>query len=353
MPDGEVEITVTTKKDAPKPVEPTANDFDWSEVTFEKAPEYSGNAVTPQVKLSKADSEIEFETKYFTKYDEKTDTYSDPVDEPTHAGTYYVCVVLKDGTVIGNPGKNVFEIAKCELLDDDFDISLNDKLLDGSSVKFTEGTELKVDVSPNKYLNLTEGEDYEVGYLDTETGEVSKELPTAAGTYQVVITVLNDADLTAKDGSVTSDAWSFTIEKKAEPVDPGKDDGLSGAALVAATVTGGAVVGSGVAALGYAAYGIGTELYLNLVLPAGVMIPTTREQLALLLWNDAQHPEAESTIVYADVDASAQTAARWVIENDLLKAGDKEHDDVFASSKYVSKFEVAKAWRKAQKLKKQ
>ena len=140
---------------------------------------------------------------------------------------------------------------------------------------------------------------------------------------------------------------------KADPVTPVQpSEPLSGAALVAATVAGGAVVGSCVAALGYAAYGIGTELYLNFVLPAGV-IPTTREQLAVLLWNDAKNPEAESTTIYADVNDTDQTAVRWVVENDLLKAGDEEHDDMFASSKSVSKFEVAKAWRKAQKLKKQ
>lgn len=47
------------------------------------------------------------------------------------------------------------------------------------------------------------------------------------------------------------------------------------------------VAGTGAAVLGYTGYMIGTELYLNTVLPAGAAIPNNAGELALLLWEAA------------------------------------------------------------------
>lgn len=116
---------------------------------------------------------------------------------------------------------------------------------------------------------------------------------------------------------------------------------------------GAAVLGSGAAVMGWDAYYIGTELYLKWVLPFGV-IPTTRETLALMLWNDADQPAPQNSTYYSDIDEDnpeSQAAARWAVEKDLIKPG-QDDDTAFVPDGVVNIFEVAKAWKKAQKLKK-
>ena len=125
--------------------------------------------------------------------------------------------------------------------------------------------------------------------------------------------------------------------------------GVAGAVIVG---TGAAVLGTGAAAVGWDAYYIGTELYLKWVLPFGI-IPTTRETLALMLWNDADQPAPQNSAYYSDIDENnpeSQAAARWAVENALLKPG-QEDDTAFVPDGFVNIFEVAKAWKKAQKLK--
>ncbi len=134
--------------------------------------------------------------------------------------------------------------------------------------------------------------------------------------------------------------------------EPAEDpsSGVAGAVIVG---TGAAVLGSGAAVIGWDACYIGTELYLKWVLPFGV-IPTTRETLALMLWNDADQPAPQNSTYYSDIDEEnpeSQAAARWAVENDLLKPG-QDDDTAFVPDGFVNIFEVAKAWKKAQKFKK-
>ena len=76
------------------------------------------------------------------------------------------------------------------------------------------------------------------------------------------------------------------------------------------------VAGTGAAVLGYTGYMIGTELYLNTVLPAGAAIPNNAGELALLLWEAAGTP-APAALLPADA-APVQQALAWAIENQLL-----------------------------------
>ena len=48
--------------------------------------------------------------------------------------------------------------------------------------------------------------------------------------------------------------------------------------------------GVGAAVVGYTGYMIGTELYLNTVLPDGVAIPQNTAELAKLVWTEAGKP---------------------------------------------------------------
>ncbi len=143
--------------------------------------------------------------------------------------------------------------------------------------------------------------------------------------------------------SVAYNAESFTIPANA--VENGKtvtveaqyreasieDDGpgiLETAAMIG-------VAGTGTAVLGYTGYMIGTELYLNTVLPAGAAIPNNAGELALLLWEAAGTP-APAALLPADA-APVQQALAWAIENQLLAP------DVSAEDS-VSRWEVIRSW---------
>lgn len=82
---------------------------------------------------------------------------------------------------------------------------------------------------------------------------------------------------------------------------------------------------------------IGTELYLNTVLPAGAAIPNNAGELALLLWEAAGTP-APAALLPADA-APVQQALAWAIENQLLAP------DVSAEDS-VSRWEVIRSWGK-------
>ena len=143
--------------------------------------------------------------------------------------------------------------------------------------------------------------------------------------------------------NVAYNAESFTIPANA--VEKGKtvtveaqyreasieDDGpgiLETAAMIG-------VAGTGAAVLGYTGYMIGTELYLNTVLPAGAAIPNNAGELALLLWEAAGTP-APAALLPADA-APVQQALAWAIENQLL-APDASAEDS------VSRWEVIRSW---------
>lgn len=137
---------------------------------------------------------------------------------------------------------------------------------------------------------------------------------------------------------------SFTISAAFGTAETAESDDSSAFGVVTGIIVGGTVV----AVTGW----VGTELYLKAVLPQGTSIPTNRQELALLLWQDAGKPEAV-TALYADIAAEqtdAQKAARWAIANGLLDAAD-EDSSVFAPNKSVSRFAVIKAWNQAQKMK--
>lgn len=107
--------------------------------------------------------------------------------------------------------------------------------------------------------------------------------------------------------------------------------GILGTAAIIGTA------GAGAAVLGYTGYMIGTELYLNTVLPAGAAIPNNAGELALLLWEAAGTP-APAALLPADA-APVQQALAWAIENQLL-APDASAEDS------VSRWEVIRSWGK-------
>ena len=116
----------------------------------------------------------------------------------------------------------------------------------------------------------------------------------------------------------------------------GNGDGGDGFGTLLA---GGAVVG----VAGVVAYQVGTELILDQLLPAGVAVPHTRAELALLLWNTAGRPAPAALPAFADVaDPELAQAAQWAIEQGYLKA---RADGSFKPDKGVAKWRVIRGYR--------
>ena len=125
-------------------------------------------------------------------------------------------------------------------------------------------------------------------------------------------------------------------------VDPGTGDSDYGGDIAAGVVIG------GIAAVG--AYEVGTGLYRILAMD-DVAMPTNRLALAKLLWERAGKPEPEGTALYSDIsaeDTDAQKAARWAVEQELLKDDDSVEGELkFHPAFPVSKLRVCLTWEKA------
>lgn len=134
-----------------------------------------------------------------------------------------------------------------------------------------------------------------------------------------------------------------TEEPSAPPTDnPGELDPAfsSGAAAL------GVVLGT--AGLGYATYIYGSSLYLHYALPDG-FIPSTRQELATVLWTTAGKPDPVSTALYTDIPADAieqQKAARWCAEQGLLS----DHGETFGPDTKVTNARIIRAWNSLKKV---
>ena len=134
-----------------------------------------------------------------------------------------------------------------------------------------------------------------------------------------------------------------TEEPSAPPTDnPGELDPAfsSGAAAL------GIVLGT--AGLGYATYAYGSSLYLHYALPDG-FIPSTRQELANVLWTTAGKPDPVSTALYTDIPADAieqQKAARWCAEQGLLS----DHGATFGPDTTVTNARIIRAWNSLKKV---
>lgn len=102
-------------------------------------------------------------------------------------------------------------------------------------------------------------------------------------------------------------------------------------------------VGAVVGVAGVVAYQVGTELILDQLLPAGVAVPHTRAELAMLLWNTAGRPAPAALPAFADVaDPEMAQAAQWAVEQGYLKA---RADGSFKPDKGVAKWRVIRGYR--------
>ena len=136
-------------------------------------------------------------------------------------------------------------------------------------------------------------------------------------------------------GNLDRDVTFYGHWRTAESDEGGPDGGDGFGTLLAV----GAVVG----VAGVVAYQVGTELILDQLLPAGVAVPHTRAELAMLLWNTAGRPAPVALPAFADVaDPELAQAAQWAIEQGYLKA---RADGSFKPDKGVAKWRVIRGYR--------
>ena len=148
------------------------------------------------------------------------------------------------------------------------------------------------------------------------------------------------------DGSYTIEVYQPTsivlVTAEPTPDDPGELDPAfsSGAAAL------GIVLGT--AGLGYITYAHISSLYLYYTLPGG-FIPSTRQELANVLWTTAGKPDPVSTALYTDIPADAieqQKAARWCVEQGLLS----DYGATFGPDTKVTNARIIRAWNSLKKV---
>lgn len=259
-------------------------------------------------------------------------------------------------------------------VEQDTDTFLKPDADDPAKVSFTmpaENVEIKANFASNPTLNPTlrvgdhvtatiEGSDASVPSGSTvpvgETVHLTATVPD--GQHFISWTVLvggeeqkADTFLTTPDENdptkVTFTMPDKNVEVKAtfendpipepDPVGPSDTGNIQGA--LSAVVVG--------AAAGVIAYEAGTGIYRVINMP-GIPMPSNRIELAELLWEHAGKPEPVSTALYSDIDegdTDAQKAARWAVEQDLMK--DDADNNKFHPAFPVSKLRTCLTWNAA------
>lgn len=152
------------------------------------------------------------------------------------------------------------------------------------------------------------------------------------------------------DGSYAIDVYSpasiVLVTEEPAPPTPGEPGGELDPGLSSGAAALGIVLGT--AGLGYVTYVCGSSLYLHYVLPDG-FIPSTRQELATVLWTTAGKPDPVSTALYTDIPADAierQKAARWCAEQGLLS----DHGATFGPDTKVTNARIIRAWNSLKKV---
>lgn len=205
-----------------------------------------------------------------------------------------------------------------------------------------KNAEVTVKNADGKAVEFTKAEDGTLTAKVPENAEVTVKYtaPTDAIVFDLW-SINSDAKL---DVNVKENPLTFTMPDKAVTIEAMTQDATieSEGPGVLGTAAMIGVAGAGTAVLGYTGYMIGTELYLNTVLPAGAAIPQNTTELAKLLWTEAGKPAPAA--VMAEDATDEQKALTWAVESQLISA-DKPAD---AS---VGRWEVIRGWNRVKEMK--
>lgn len=149
-----------------------------------------------------------------------------------------------------------------------------------------------------------------------------------------------DATITLTANTTLTAQWGDV--PPVEPAGGGSGDGGAGVVVAGAL-------------LGGAGYLLGTRLWLESTFG---FVPANRIELAMALWKRADCPAPVSTELYPDIDeddTDAQAAARWCVEQDLMKDFARTNSDgtqtvKFRPYDYVFRPQSLVKWYKLEKL---
>ena len=112
-----------------------------------------------------------------------------------------------------------------------------------------------------------------------------------------------------------------------------------------ASVIAGVTLGTAATALvAWQAYDLGMSLYQEHWLPADFVMPKTRAELALLLWNTAGRPAPAAQPAFADItDPDTAQAAQWAVETGLMTP---KSTDLFKPEKSVTRWKAIRSWKR-------
>jgi len=206
--------------------------------------------------------------------------------------------------------------------------------IDGSDASVPSGSAVPVGETVHLTANVPDGQHF-ISWTVLVGGEEQKadtflKTPDADDPTKVTF-IMPDANV-----EVTATFAEDPIPEP-DPVGPSDTGNIQGA--ISAVVIG--------AAAGAIIYEAGTGIYRVINMP-GIPMPSNRIELAELLWEHAGKPEPVSTALYSDIDegdTDAQKAARWAVEQDLMK--DDADNNKFHPAFPVSKLRTCLTWNAA------
>ena len=155
---------------------------------------------------------------------------------------------------------------------------------------------------------------------------------------------LNAADAEKFETGRTLEEFAFTMP--AEPLSieatprMQEEEGSDTASVILGVTLGTAAT----ALVAWQAYDLGMSLYQEHWLPADFVMPKTRAELALLLWNTAGRPAPAAQPAFTDItDPDTAQAAQWAVETGLMTP---KSADLFKPEKSVTRWKAIRSWKR-------
>lgn len=155
---------------------------------------------------------------------------------------------------------------------------------------------------------------------------------------------LNADDAEKFETGRTLEEFAFTMP--AEPLSieatprMQEEEGSDTASVIAGVALGTAAT----AVVAWQAYDLGMSLYQEHWLPADFVMPKTRAELALLLWNTAGRPAPAAQPAFTDItDPDTAQAAQWAVEMGLMTT---KSADLFKPEKSVTRWKAIRSWKR-------
>lgn len=184
---------------------------------------------------------------------------------------------------------------------------------------------------PNTITVKTDAALFDCRAADADVSIMSSVVNKGGNTYEIPVRGYEKIVL------VTEEPSTPPPHEPGDEIDPGFSSGAAALGIVLGT-----------AGLGYITYAHISSLYLYYTLPGG-FIPSTRQELANVLWTTAGKPDPVSTALYTDIPADnieQQKAARWCVEQGLLS----DYGATFGPDTTVTNARIIRAWNSLKKV---